>query len=303
MKATDLFSTVFIFFIFITLNFYVYVNMYMSEIKNNWPLYRCNPTIMPFASYFGVDPVENFGKCIQKMQAGFMQEFLAPVFHVLNTIGDTTGELMNSISDIKGFADGLQGSTGGGFMNFGGMLRNLSIAFQTIIAAVIDTFARIGGIVRLIMELFDGFVVTAQSAADNFCFHPDTLVSMADGTTKKMGDVTLGERLKGDRVVVSTMKIRPTETMKYFSMYSKELQHTIFVTGDHFVEDSSRQTINDADKMVPVRKHPKSQETIKETEDMVCLITDDNRIPIGEYVFCDWEDDDISRSYYLSKLC
>ena len=208
---------------------------------------------------------------------------------------------MSSIADVKGFSDKLQKNTTGGFMSFGGILQNLSIAFQSIMAAVIDTFARIGGIIRILMEVFNAFLATAESAAENFCFHPDTLVSMADGTTKKMSEINLGERLKGDRVVVSTMKIRPTETMKYFSLYSKELKHTIFVTGDHFVEDTLKPTFNINDKMVPVRKHPNAQETIKETADMVCLITDDNRIPIGEYTFCDWEDDDISRNYYLSK--
>ena len=228
MKGSDLFSVMFVFFIFFILNLYIYVMLFMNEIKNNWPIYRCNPTVMPFASYFGVDPVENFGKCIQRMQAGFMQEFLAPVFHVLSVMGDTTGELMSSIADVKGFSDKLQKNTTGGFMSFGGILQNLSIAFQSIMAAVIDTFARIGGIIRILMEVFNAFLATAESAAENFCFHPDTLVSMADGTTKKMSEINLGERLKGDRVVVSTMKIRPTETMKYFSLYSKELKHTIF---------------------------------------------------------------------------
>lgn len=299
MRGSDLFSAMFIFFVFFTLNLYVFVMLYMNEIKNNWPMYRCNPTVIPFASYFGVDPIENFGKCIQRMQAGFMQEFLAPVFHVLNVMGDSTSELMKSIADVKGFSDGLQSSFGGGAVSFGGILRNLSIAFQTIFLGVIDTFGRIAGVLRLIMELFNSFLMLIRNGAESYCFHPDTLVSMADGTTKKMCDIDLGERLKGDRVVVSTMKVRPVKNMKYYSIYSKELNHTIYVTGDHFVEQATKTR----KVMVPVRKHPLAQETVRETNDMVCLITDDNRIPIGEHLFCDWEDDDVSRNYYLSKLC
>ena len=42
----------------------------MKDIKDNWPEYRCNPT-MPFASQFGVDPSENFTYCIQNMQTGY----------------------------------------------------------------------------------------------------------------------------------------------------------------------------------------------------------------------------------------
>ena len=96
-----------------------------------------------------------------------------------------------------------------------------------------------------------------------------------------------------------TTKVRPVKNMKYYSIYSKELNHTIYVTGDHFVEQATKTR----KVMVPVRKHPLAQETVRETNDMVCLITDDNRIPIGEHLFCDWEDDDVSRNYYLSKLC
>ena len=300
MKASDLFSVMFVFFVFFTLNLYIYVMLFMNEIKENWPVYRCNPTVMPFASYFGFDPVENFGKCIQRMQAGFMQEFLAPVYHVLNTMGDVTGNLMDSISDVKGFGNNLQSGFGKTSGSMFGVLDNVKNATAGIMVGVMDTFARLGGVLRAIFEMFEAFLIFIKSGAVMFCFHPDTLVSMADGSTKKMSEIDLGEELDGNRTVVSTMKLRPLQKdrEKYYAFQSKKTNQTILVTGGHFVEYDNGKT----KRMVPVKEHPDAKETDKINDDMVCLITDDNRIPIGEYLFCDWEDDEISRKYHLSEF-
>ena len=40
---------------------------------------------------------------------------------------------------------------------------------------------------------------------------------------------------------------------------------------------------------------------VKKPETMCCLITESHVIPIGEHKFHDWEDDDESKNYYLSK--
>ena len=42
----------------------------VGDIKNNWPQYRCNPLVMPFAGYFGHDPAENFNECINLKKCG-----------------------------------------------------------------------------------------------------------------------------------------------------------------------------------------------------------------------------------------
>jgi hypothetical protein len=66
-------------FIFINLGFFsqVFVMYYfssMSQIKANWPEYRCNPVYMPLSDNLEQD----FTYCIQTMQTDFMGPFLAP---------------------------------------------------------------------------------------------------------------------------------------------------------------------------------------------------------------------------------
>ena len=86
MDSTDLFLTIIIFFIFTFL--YVINIFYIKyfEIKRNWPKYKCQPMIMPFASFFGHDAGENFVSCINNMQGDLMSEFIGPIMGNLDII-------------------------------------------------------------------------------------------------------------------------------------------------------------------------------------------------------------------------
>ena len=43
------------------------VSVGIKNIEDNWPTYRCNPVVMPFAGMFGQNAVTNFTYCIQTM--------------------------------------------------------------------------------------------------------------------------------------------------------------------------------------------------------------------------------------------
>ncbi len=295
MKFSDLFMSFFVFFMFFLINLYLYVMIYINDIKDNWPMYRCNPTVMPFAGFFGKDPAQNFAQCIQNMQSGFMTEFLEPVYYIINLTGGASKEIMKSMEDIKRFVDSMQSSVGMEFGDMGGIMRKLQIAMQGILIGMLDTFSRLGGILMLFVRFLDGSIMTLKTGFEA-CFHPDTPVTMADGTTKKMKDVNLGDKLANDTHVISTMKILPQEQDKYYAIYSKELKETIYVTGSHFILDENK------NKFIPVEKFKHAQESITKPEVMYCLITNTHNIPVGEYTFYDWEDDDISKKYYLTEL-
>ena len=60
MKTSDLSLSVFIIFIFILLYVFNILSVGIKSIEDNWPTYRCNPVIMPFASVFGQNVMDNF---------------------------------------------------------------------------------------------------------------------------------------------------------------------------------------------------------------------------------------------------
>ena len=68
MKTSDLTLSILIVIIFIALYIFNIIVVGMKRIKDNWPVYRCQPLIMPFASIFGHETGKNFAFCIQNMQ-------------------------------------------------------------------------------------------------------------------------------------------------------------------------------------------------------------------------------------------
>ena len=76
MGFGDLGNLILIIFIFTLLQLFLSLNIGISEIRNNWDKYKCNPGIMPFAHVFGHDTGKNFNECIKSSQANFMNSFL-----------------------------------------------------------------------------------------------------------------------------------------------------------------------------------------------------------------------------------
>ncbi len=80
--------------------------------------------------------------------------------------------------------------------------------------------------------------------------------------------------------------------LNYNSIKSKKLNDDIYVTGSHFIKEPG------TNKFIPVEKYKEAEITNEQTDYMICLITSNHHIPIGEYTFWDWEDDELSRDYY-----
>lgn len=118
------------------------------------------------------------------------------------------------------------------------------------------------------------------------CFHPDTLVTMEDGSTKKMCEIQIGDILKGGTEVEAVMTIMGDSDNVFYLIYSEELKDEIMVTGTHKIYSKKQ------DKYVFVSEHEDAKKSIFWAPQMSCLITEDHTIPIGEYTFWDWEDED-----------
>ena len=117
------------------------------------------------------------------------------------------------------------------------------------------------------------------------CFNPNTLVNMNDDSKKMMKDIEIGEILKGNIEVIATLKIKNKyKDNVYYKIYSKEINDYIYVTGSHLIQEP------DTLKFIPVSKSKCSIKTNILANQFSCLVTSTNTIPIGEYLFWDWED-------------
>ena len=157
-----------------------------------------------------------------------------------------------------------------------------------------DLMFKMGGTLATVVYIADGFKMSGESIYNGpigkllklVCFKPTTLVTMSDGTKKMMKNIEIGEKLKGDIEVYGPMKIKPKSdgSSNYYKIYSKELKNYIYVTGDHLIQDP--ETL----RFIPVSNLKDSIKTNKCDKELSCLVTSTHTIPVGEFIFWDWED-------------
>ena len=99
-----------------------------------------------------------------------------------------------------------------------------------------------------------------------------------------MQDIMVGDILENESEVIGVLRLKGG--VPYYRIWSKILNKFIYVTGTHLIKDSKTH------KFIPVEKMPNAEITTETTPLMSCLITHDHKIPIGEYTFWDWEDDE-----------
>lgn len=108
------------------------------------------------------------------------------------------------------------------------------------------------------------------------CFSPETPITLQNGESRAIKNIELGDVLANGSVVKATMEIL-NEVDPYY-----KLPGDILVTGSHYVKDG------DAFKRVKDLEKAERTDTIEKT--VYCLVTNDHKIPVGDYVFWDWED-------------
>jgi len=113
------------------------------------------------------------------------------------------------------------------------------------------------------------------------CFSPETPIQLRSGKMVLIKNLKLGDTLINGSVVDAVMKIKNYND-PYYKIYSPELKKDIYVTGKHYVRDGV--------KYVQVKNLPNAKPTNKVDDVVSCLVTSDHKIPVGNMVFWDWED-------------
>ena len=126
-----------------------------------------------------------------------------------------------------------------------------------------------------VLKGVEGGVQDAVNTISNiFCFHPDTQVEMADGSTKAIHKIDVGEETKGGKVLATT---RGASTGFYWYM-------GVLVTGKHAVKEDGR--------WVRV-ENSKNGRSFKYLTEVVCnLTTDKHRIWANGVEFADERETD-----------
>ena len=186
-------------FLYVNLAFAIYIAgvfyySQVAEIKANWPLYRCNPMYMPLAD----NMEENFTYCVQSMQTNYMGYLLQPITFVTNSLGTMLGGFMEEINNIRAMFNKIRTFFSNIIQSVFGVFLNLVIEFQRITIGIKDLIGKTIGIMVSFMYILDGSLKTMNSTwngppgqmvrALGKCFHPNTNVTLKDGSVKYMKD-------------------------------------------------------------------------------------------------------------------
>jgi hypothetical protein len=284
-------------FIYVNIGFTLYTvaTYYLSslkEIKDNWPLYRCNPMYMPLSDNMN----EDFTYCVQNITTSFMGFLLQPLTFITSTLSTLGSNFSDQINNIRQMFSKIRSFVSNIIQSIFGVFLNLIIEFQKIIMGMKDLIGKTIGIMVTLMYVMDGSLKTMNSAwkgpsgqlvrALGKCFYPETKIKLKNGNIVAIKDINLGDILENGSVVYSTMKIDNKNNKEdLYCIKEKGVNgENINVTGSHLVFDNSK------NKFIKVSEYHKAVKSKVKTEWFSCLITSDHKIKIGSEIFWDWED-------------
>lgn len=299
MRAKDIFLAVFVFVIFILLFFVNVLLSSMDNMQRNWAANRCNPMFMPFAGYFGQDPVQNFTYCIQNMQSSYMTYLLQPVTYSIGLMGDVTGGLIEDLNSMRTKVSSLVKNISGIVGSILGVFVNIIIQMQRILIKLKDTFMKLVGTLIVLAYSMEGAINTGESimagpiggALMFLCFHGDTPIKVYRNHSMKseLLSTTIKDVIVGDIIFNEDTNSRVSKLYAFTNANKKEnelykLENTL-VTAHHKIYYNG--------KWIYVKDHPEAVLINEKTDTLYCFETNNGLIPIGSHIFHDWEDDEV----------
>ena len=139
------------------------------------------------------------------------------------------------------------------------------------------------------------------------CFHPETLVKMHNDKIIYIKDIKVGNYLKNGKKVKGTMILNNlndnnndnindniNDNNKYtedlYTLPGGENGKEILVSGSHLIFNTL------FNNFVQVNNYKDATISNNNSDTLICLITSDHTIPLGDYIFHDWEDNNGSIS-------
>lgn len=288
-KGADWLNFIFVNLGFIAQIFAMYYFSAIKEIKENWPLYRCNPAYWPLSDNIE----EDFVYCIQNTQMNFMGYLLEPLNYIVSSLGFLGTEFTESLQAVRVVIANIRTFVTSITENILGIFLNIITEFLKITLGIKDLVGKLIGTVVTLLYLIEGSVDAGVSFWDGpigqsvraLCFHPETKVELMDGRVLPMNELLYGDVLLGGSKIDVVFRLHNAANEPLYRVQSKTTGEYVYVTGEHMIYSSA------ANKFIKVKDHPDSvAQTDIQTEWLYSFLTSDHRIRIGEYEFWDWDD-------------
>lgn len=260
----------------------------VTEISKNWEKYRCEPTVMPFASFYGHDATENFNYCLKGMVDSEAGGLLAPVFQIISVSLGVLTTLMAAANSMRLQFATFMGGINTIFQNFADRIKQLMLQMKITVARIRSLMSRLYGTFFAIIYM----AMSAQMAFDNFgrtflfkfldtfCFDPDTIVHIKDKGMIPVRSVEIGDvfELTGSKV---------TSTFSFESDGQSMVDiDGVLVSTNHFLQYNGT--------YLKAADHPRAKRCADWSggieKPLICFNTSDHIIPIRNLRFLDYDE-------------
>jgi hypothetical protein len=188
MGFGNLGSVVMIIFIFSLIHLFLSLTIGISEIRNNWDKYKCNPGIIPFAGVVGPegsDPVKTAEECIKLTQVNFMGVFLEPIYAAITFFMQNGNFFTDIFNDLKVFGNFQEMELFKMFDDVEGRIVNAGNSINIAIFRMTDTFHKLGFTINSLMYVITGLAETIKVGSREL---PGTIVSIGTGTSASIDE-------------------------------------------------------------------------------------------------------------------
>jgi hypothetical protein len=260
-----------------------YGEAHLKHIKENWVQYRCNPLYMPLADAVGSDILSNFMGCTMSAFQTYAGYALDPIYSMFGSVGSILSDIQGTLDDFRDMISGTKNAFLSIIGDVYGKLLNTFSETTRLVARIRTLTNRILAIFVTIFHMVNTGVQTGESVANGpigqaaqfFCFSPYTQLVLESGVGVSIQKVKLGDVLKGGTVVESILMLDGVGVPIY-------RMGNIMVSGNHKVQHNG--------KWIRVEAHPHAVRTDATYGILWCLNTSTNTVPIGDYVFKDYEE-------------
>lgn len=288
VKIWDLFSGIAYFIVTIIvvaiIGFIIYYSDSIEEVKKNWAKYRCQPSIMPFASLYGHDTGENFQYCMGNIFQGSAMEVAGPFMGILGSITQTVSSTMNATNSLRQSVATMGGGINVIFQDFTDRIKNFFFQLRLSAIRMKNLLTRMYTILFSIMYMgLSGMTAASNfgntvlfSFLDAFCFPPETEIDVKGKGMIPLYKVLIGDMLAdGSRVTAKFHFAGQGQQMVLLNKIQVSTNHYVLFQG----------------KWIKANNHPDAIPLGPyERNSLICLNTDTHRIPIGSYVFRDYDE-------------
>ena len=259
------------------------------EIQRNWSTYRCDPAVAPFAEFYGFSLSETLNFCTSEAVREHAGGVIDPIYQGIAKVNGVVDGVYSQVQSIAGGVGGLLSGLREFVANFISSMRLLGTRVRMTFIRMKEIFGRVYG-------LFISFAYAAISAitfgenlicnplvvflgtitgVDICCFAPDTPIRMADGSTRWISQIRIGDQLAGGAEVESLYLFSGEDT-KMCRLFG------IHVSANHYIKTENGQ-------MIRVGDHPDAV-AAECLPRLWCLGTSTHTIPVDLITFADYEE-------------